>query len=241
MWSQSVLTNIGGRKINQDYCGYYQTRECGIWVVADGMGGHFGGEVASTLAVQSILEAYKLHNEVTEENALALINIANSQIRSGQKEIPYCHNMQTTLVFVLSNVDSTIIANVGDSRCYLVSEGKLILKTKDHSLSQLLVDQGEILYKEIRFHEDRNKVLRSLGKSDTVVPSIINTENSLCPGDAFLLCTDGFWELITEEEMIIDLAKSKTPKDWIKSLENRMMYRMKPNHDNYSAIGIFHE
>lgn len=236
----SSLSKVGGRRNNQDFCGFLQNKEKFIWVVADGMGGHYGGEFASSIATESLLQQFHTLKEVTKENTIALLQYANDQVRLAQKEIPQCDNMQTTMALTLTNGQSTILSNIGDSRAYYFSEGKLMNQTKDHSIPQLLVYQGEIHQQEIRNHEDRNKVLRSIGKEDSIKPDFLIIDHPLKQGDAFLLCTDGFWEAVLEQEMEVDLIKSKTTDDWLKRMELRLLGRISDHHDNYTALAAFY-
>lgn len=233
------FSKIGGRRNNQDYCSYFQKKECSIWIVADGMGGHFGGEFASSIATESILEAFQTVVAVNEENVRSLLQFANDRVRTAQKEIAHCDQMQTTVVFAMTNGETTILANIGDSRCYYFSGGKIVKQTKDHSIPQLLANQGEIKQGEIRYHEDRNKVLKSIGKDDWIKPDFMILNQPLKREDAFLLCSDGFWECVLESEMEIDLIKSKTTEEWLRRMEMRLFPRMSDHHDNYSAIAVF--
>lgn len=235
------LSRTGGRKNNQDYCGFMLNKEMGLWVVADGMGGHIGGEVASRTATETILDYFSSVSAVTEENMLRLMMLANEQVRKGQRENPQYSNMQTTMVLIMSNEENTILANIGDSRCYYLSNGIIKKRTFDHSVPQLLVKTGEIREEEVRFHPDRNKVLKSIGKDDNLKPDITIIDHPLQPKDAFLLCSDGFWELLTEEEMAVDFVKSTTPEEWLQKMELRLLRRMTKHHDNYSAVAVFYQ
>jgi serine/threonine protein phosphatase PrpC len=101
-----------------------------------------------------------------------------------------------------------------------------------------LCKAGEITPAQIRFHEDRNRLLRSLGNSG-FNPTIRENSAPLEPQDAFLLCSDGFWEYVNEREMEADLATAPGPKDWLTSMEARLKARVKSEHDNYSAIAVW--
>jgi len=233
----AVLSKFGGRNKNQDYCGHLESKTGSIWIVADGMGGHLGGEMASYLAVNTILEQFTKNHSVEEENIIQLLNLANQVVLQKQQEMIDYHSMQSTICLAASNDDKTIFANVGDARGYYFSNGEISYQTRDHSLPQLLVNQGEIYEWEIRHHEDRNKVLKSIGKENSLSPSLYQIQRPE-KGDALLLCSDGFWELIYEQEMEVDLAKSTTPEQWLRKMELRLLKRMPQRHDNYSAIAV---
>lgn len=237
IWSS--LSNAGGRRYNEDY---FTSNHCGpscIWIVADGMGGHNGGELASKLAVDSILEQFLNNNEVSKENTVNYLLYANDRIIEMQTKQAHLRNMQTTIVIAVADDERAVVAHIGDSRCYLFRNGRVEWQTKDHSVVEMLVKLGEIDEQDIRSHEDRNKVLKSLGKERLIKPSVYVMDQPLQTGDAFLLCTDGFWEYVLETEMEIDFFKSDSPEQWLKRMETRLLSRAKKNHDNYTAIAVF--
>src|SRR5690606_19818606 len=128
---------------------------------------------------------------------------------------------------------------VGDSRLYRFSGGSVAEQTDDHSVPQMLVAAGDIRVEEIRFHEDRNKLLRSLGTAEGFRPALRDRPFSLTPGEVFLLLSDGFWEYITEIAMTAELAKSATPEEWLRRMELRLRTAASGDFDNYSAIAVF--
>ena len=146
--------------------------------------------------------------------------------------------MKTTLVFLYIEDGCARWMHIGDSRLYHFSGGHLQSQTMDHSVSQMAVLMGEITPQEIRFHEDRNRVLRALGgdnaKPDVSAPVILTGGN-----DAFLLCTDGFWEYVYEEEMEKTLQNAKTPQEWLKSMETILRTRTPADSDNFTAAAVF--
>ena len=128
--------------------------------------------------------------------------------------------------------------HVGDSRLYHFRDGKLQKQTTDHSVSQMAVFMGEITTHEIRFHEDRNKVLRALG-SDSCKAELSQQLRVEEGRDAFLLCTDGFWEYVYEDEMEKTLREADSPKDWIRAMEKILKTRVTAGNDNYTAAALF--
>ena len=142
----------------------------------------------------------------------------------------------TTVACVTTDFNSTVISHIGDTRVYFFKSNKLHFQTKDHSLSQLAVEMGRIPLRDIRSDKDQNKLTRVLG-SDYYIPPDCDIYNSpLQPGDAFILCTDGFWEYVYEEEMEADLASSATPEEALFKMEQRLLSRVTKFNDNYSAI-----
>lgn len=237
------LTETHQRKRNEDFCDYRWVDGVGCWVVADGLGGHQGGEVASQLAVESILAAFAGQPEISSEAVTRYLEAAQHTLLSRQQEEPRLSDMRTTLVLLLANPEAAMWGHVGDSRLYHFRGGRIINQTRDHSVSQALVNSGEITPEEVRFHEDRHRLLRALGQDDDFRPTIIKTKQSLERGDAFLLCTDGFWELVLETEMEADLSSTSTPQEWLEKMQNRIMEKtskeVSKKHDNYTALVVF--
>ncbi len=117
----------------------------------------------------------------------------------------------------------------------------MIFQTQDHSVSQTLVNAGQIAPSDIRGHIDRRRVLRYLGQSAKIHPSIPADKFILQAGDLFLLCTDGFWEYVTELEMQAEWCKSSSLEDWLERMEVRLLNAAPEGHDNYSAIALMAE
>ena len=137
---------------------------------------------------------------------------------------------------VATDYNTTVISHIGDTRVYLFTGGKLHFQTRDHSLSQISVELGKIPLRDIRSDKDQNKLTRVLG-SDYYIPPDCDIYNTpLKPGDAFIICTDGFWEYVYEEEMEEDLASSATPEEALAKMEQRLLARVTKFNDNYSAI-----
>jgi serine/threonine protein phosphatase PrpC len=147
--------------------------------------------------------------------------------------------MRTTLVVLASDGQRARWAHVGDSRLYHLRGGRIASQTLDHSVPQALARAGEIRPDEIRCHEDRNRLLRTLGNEDEARPTVLGEPVLLEPDDAFLLCTDGFWEFVTEAEIEVTLAKAATPEDWLTTMATRLLNRADPGHDNYTAVAVW--
>lgn len=231
----ATVSQTGGRDYNEDACDYRD----GCWVLADGLGGHGGGEVASRIAVDTIIAQL---GDVAECSAARLsdaILVANNAIHARQQAEPRLERMRTTLVILLSDGTQALWAHIGDSRLYHFRDGRIASQTADHSVPQAMVRAGEISAAEIRHHEDRNRLLRTLGNEDDPRPTIPDSPRAIQPGDAFLLCTDGFWEYVTEAEMEIMLAKATDPETWLQAMTARLLSRAESDNDNYSAMALF--
>jgi hypothetical protein len=186
--------------------------------------------------VEAVLASFRANPGITSDALSAHLAAAHAAILRQQVE-PALSQMRSTVVVLLANAETAICGHVGDSRLYHFRGGAVEFQTVDHSVPGALAASGAIQLDDIRFHEDRNRVLRSLGNDGDVNPVI--EELSLNPGDAFLLCTDGFWEYVTEMEMEADSAKAQAPADWLRFMASRLLSRAKPENDNWTAMGVF--
>jgi PPM family protein phosphatase len=230
-------TNPGGRKNNEDYSDFAVGSPWGYWVVADGLGGHGGGEEASRSAVETILAGARNEGEATPAVLRGFIESAHHAIRAAQRN-GGPEAMRTTVALLASDGSRALWAHVGDSRIYHFRGGQLMHQTADHSVPQLLADAGDISRQEIRSHADRSRLLRALGQDDTPQVTVLERPERLQSGDAFLLCSDGWWEHVTEVEMLADLAKAADPEEWLDRMMDRIFERVDGQHDNYTAIGV---
>ena len=180
----------------------------GIFLVADGMGGHQSGELASNLAAQGIIQYlmdHVYHASLFERKTFSqqdLEQTIQDAVAAAQtlvlQRVP---GGGTTLTFVLAFGDEMYSAHVGDSRLYLLgSDGSLVLKTRDHSLVKRLVDLGEISEHEAGLLPQRNILYRALGQSDPFEPDI--EAFSLKIGQRILICSDGLWGVVNQQDMI---------------------------------------
>lgn len=204
----SAGTDIGRlRGSNQDA---YRTGELpcgGAWaVVCDGMGGHAGGNVASETAAgviaASIEDSFRENmNAKSVRNLLeTAIAAANAEVFDKAAENSELFGMGTTVVAAVCFNGQGVVANVGDSRCYRISDGKLSCVTKDHSLVQELVDAGLITKEEAKNHPRRNIITRAVGTDTSVSPDF--SDVSFDKGDMLLLCSDGLTNHVGEEDIL---------------------------------------
>ncbi len=236
----ATYSGAGGRSENQDALGARRGslgQSC--WVMADGLGGQAGGGTASKLAVDAVLEAFTVDPTVSPERVRDLIQAAHEAVLAAQADDPDLAGMASTAVVLLADDRGAIWGHVGDSRLYRFRAGRLAVQTEDHSVPQALVQAGEISPSDIRHHADRARLLQALGSGESLRPAVPDRPTVLEPGDAFLMCTDGFWELITEDEMAADLSKSIDPEAWVRTMAVRVTGRMEEDHDNLSAIAVF--
>lgn len=228
----------GGRAVNEDAILHYQNKDTYFAIVADGLGMHGSGEIASGAVVETLAHCFLKQPKVDRKAIIDYFDAANKAVLSRQTAA--C-KMKSTAVALLSRNKKLAIAHVGDSRLYHFSKGKLLSQTEDHSVTWLAVSSGRIKTSQVRFHEDRNRLLRAMGGNESVQPEITILQAPVNENDSFLLCSDGFWEYVLESEMEIDLMKSGTPKQWISYMLERVGKRIDGKNDNLSVIAIFYK
>lgn len=229
------LSDFGGKEKNDDTVRILQEQKNTYVFVGDGLGGYEGGKIASETAAETVLGFCGTGSLLKEENLQKVAALADESVKEKQSVLH--GRMKTTLVFLAIEEDQARWMHVGDSRLYYFRNGCLKKQTMDHSVSQVAVLMGEITQQQIRFHEDRNKVLRALG-SDNAKPDI-SPVMTVEDGDSFLLCTDGFWEYVYEAEMEETLLKAQSPRQWVEKMEKLMKKRVPKDHDNFSAVAVF--
>jgi len=209
------LTHVGKiRKNNEDNFGYAETPNGDVFVVCDGMGGHVGGQIASAIAVESIIEFLNKEKKLCITSAMSeAIKLANSNIRRKALEKPELKGMGTTVVLLVIQKDRVYIAHVGDSRIYLLSNHKLYRLTKDHSYVQDMVDNKLITPKEAETHSKKNIITRALGIKADVEPEVEEEPLLLKNGDTLLLCSDGLTDMINDETIESELNKQDSVKE----------------------------
>lgn len=193
-----VLTDIGRKRpVNEDSAAVFTLQEGpALAIVADGMGGHRGGDYASSTAVQLIGEKYttlKNFKEFKEEDWIEwmkdTVNSVNSHIYNKALSEPELKGMGTTLDAVLLFADKGIITHVGDSRVYTINEAEVKQVTRDHSFVNVLLESGEITEEEAEVHPQRNWIMRALGSEKSIDPDFYKI--TLDEQSYVLICTDG--------------------------------------------------
>ena len=233
--SAYAYTNRGGRDHNED--SLRASAEQGIFVLADGLGGHGHGEVASALAVDTLFTGMARTEDLDEDGLLRLFQDANDAILRQQAQ-PGREEMRTTAVALKLAEGQAVWGHIGDSRLYRFSGGELAGVTADHSVTYRKYLGGEISYMDVYHDDDRSRLLRVLGKEPCRPEA---GQAAVSPGDAFLLCSDGFWEFVYNEEIQADLCRARTPEEWAEGMLLRHIRRTPPGSDNFSLITVFVE
>jgi serine/threonine protein phosphatase PrpC len=234
----AVLSSPGGRDVNEDAYGHASTPRGDCFVVADGLGGHRGGRDAASLAVERALEAHLEQPDISPEAAARYVNSAHRGLCEWQESAPEYKESRTTLVLLLTDGLNAAWTHAGDSRLYHFRAGRVHHQTLDHSVPQALVQAGELEPEALRHHEDRNRVLRALGGSDECRAEEHPRLESVQDEDAFLLCSDGFWELVVEAEIEACLASSPDAQTWLEAMEQLLLERAEGAYDNYTALAV---
>ncbi|MES2171418.1 MAG: Stp1/IreP family PP2C-type Ser/Thr phosphatase [Actinomycetota bacterium] len=199
-----AVSHVGKIRANNQDSGYAGEQ---LFVVADGMGGHAGGDVASAIALKRVMEADKPYASANDaEFALqASLIAANSLLAETVFEHPELMGMGTTVSAILRAGDEIAIAHIGDSRIYLMRDGVLTQVTADHTFVQRLVDSGRITQEEAAVHPRRSVLMRVLGDVDAA-PEIDTTVHDTKPGDRWLLCSDGLSSYVSDEKIEVVLS-----------------------------------
>lgn len=230
-YTYATYSDIGKRGNNEDACNLVQNGDTLIAIVADGLGGHANGEIASKIAVSMVPQL--LSGKAFDEDELGYAILETSDAICETKSDSF-----TTVASLWVEGNSAIAAHVGDSRIYQFRDGKVVFQSEDHSIVQVAISLGELPKDACRNHSDRNKVYRVLG-DENEKPKMDACELEVLPGDRFLLCSDGFWEPVTEEEMQATLRLSPTPEAWLEAMAALVRKADDPKQDNNTAIAIF--
>lgn len=235
----SKISNSGGRPVNEDSVGASISGERYCFTLCDGLGGHGLGDVASAAAVEAFGRVFSSKKITADKFFPEAFAQAQNDIIEHQSSLNDSSKMKTTLVSLVIGNGRFFGAHIGDSRLYCFKNGKVYSRTEDHSVTQMLVKSGDIAESEIRFHPDRNKLLRVLGEGESALRYEIGEMQKLDPDCAFLLCSDGFWEYITEDEMEAALAESRNSGEWLSSMQETVIANGRGRSmDNFSAIAI---
>ena len=214
MLSSYAMTDVGRtRTVNQDYvfsCLEPVGNLPNLFIVADGMGGHQAGDFASSYSVKKILESISLSLQKNPHKIFAdAIRYANRELIEKAKANPELKGMGTTVVLLTIVGEKAYVANVGDSRLYLM-EDTLTQITVDHSLVQEMIKIGELTKESARFHPDKNIITRAVGAGRDINADFF--EFSLTEKSILLMCSDGLSNMVEDEQLAILLKSAKTPE-----------------------------
>ncbi len=236
----ATLSKVGGRPVNEDCVGTATLGSRRLLSLADGLGGHGKGDEASRTAVMSAAEVFARGGGDPEAVLTEMFTAAQNGVMERQEKQGNSSVMKTTLSLVIIEGASAWYGHIGDSRIYFFDNRRYDMHTLDHSVPQMLAASGEIKEKDIRGHADRNRLLRVIGiEWDEPRYELADKPRRLYKNDAILLCSDGFWELITERQMQAALTGAGSAEEWLGRMERCVLDAGKgKNMDNYSAVAV---
>ncbi|WP_109482223.1 protein phosphatase 2C domain-containing protein [Paraburkholderia sp. C35] len=240
------LSDRGGRPRNEDATGDWSSERLYYCVLADGAGGHGGGDTASAIVVNSVLAdlRYLTVAELppTGQRLVRAIEHANANILEEQAHGDAAlKDMRSTVVLLAIDCElrTAAWAHCGDSRLYCFRGGQVSVQTRDHSLVQEMVDAHLIKPGDARHHPRRNVLLAALGTPGELDIDSFDGTFALLDRDAFLLCSDGLWEYVDETYMSEALGGAATPDAWLGALAARVRSMAPASHDNFSALAVW--
>lgn len=234
------ISDIGGREKNED--AFFLSPLGPFMVVADGMGGHQAGEVASEIAIKTLAEFFdegrggsERGGQEAEALLVAAFEEAHRRVAEAARSDATRSGMGTTLIAGLIDGSRLYTCHVGDVRCYVRSSKGLEQITRDHSVVAALVRAGQLTDEEARTHELRNRIDQALGLPMRIVPELHCVE--LSPGDRVLLCSDGLWGALRDEEIREVVDWEGTARQRAMQLVNRA--RSSPDADDNITVVLY--
>ena len=233
----AVCSGLGGRPENQDDWGIFDTPLGCLLIVCDGMGGGPGGKTASYIVKQVVASTLLGCSPQTSRiDALKMaVSKANDALYQKMNETPSLQGMGSTMVAILINAYSIVVAHLGDSRCYRISRGRVFFRTDDHSLVGELVRNKAMTEEQARLSPQSNVITRGLGNTNNHVAEIV--EIPYRKGDRFVLCTDGVWGIMPHDQVVNRLTSQQDLISLVSNLSaeiDQRGYAAGGNHDNHT-------
>lgn len=233
-------SRIGKRKNNEDRLAHCYSRDSLLTVVADGMGGHFYGEIASQIAVQTLTEAFQKEADPLIDDPFMFLQTTMLRAHRAIYDFSLDHQLtdspRTTCVACIVQDNIAYWAHAGDSRLYLIRDGKIVFRTRDHSRVQLLMDQGIITKAQAARHPERNRIYSCLGGPQN--PEIeFSRKTPMEADDILVLCTDGVWGPLRGEVIATALSRFDLGEE-VPALLDQAEVRGGNHADNLSIIAV---
>jgi serine/threonine protein phosphatase PrpC len=238
----SSLSDVGQRSVNEDRIGLLDAGGRALCcVLSDGAGGHGQGDLAARLTVESVLEGFHDSPLFAPAGMASLISMAEHAVAGEQPLSTSRQHMSATVVLLCVDLVGAraLWAHWGDSRLYVFRGQALHSHTQDHSVVQQLQQAGLYANADPRSLPNRNVLTGAIGARSQVPPTVLAQALALQPGDAFLLCSDGWWEALDEAEMQAALQLSRSPDVWLETMAATIRARSKVNQDNFSALALW--
>ncbi|MDR1662644.1 MAG: protein phosphatase 2C domain-containing protein [Azoarcus sp.] len=233
-------SRLGKRKNNEDRLAHCYSRDSLLLVIADGMGGHYYGEIAAQIAVQCMTETFQREANPKIGDPFSFINRTMVNAHCAISDFAKTHRLldspRTTCVACVIQDNVAYWAHAGDSRLYLIRNGKVQARTRDHSRVQLMIDKGMISPAQAHSHPERNKIYSCLGGLQD--PKIeLSHKTPLEAGDVIVLCTDGLWGLFSDE-MLASVLKSDNLMKVVPELMEKADANGGHSADNFSVVAV---
>jgi len=233
-------SRVGGRANNEDRTTYCYSRDALLMVVADGMGGHHYGEIAAQIAVQTLADTFQREAKPLLADPFRFLQKGMTNAHHAILDYTARHHLRdtprTTCVACIVQDNVAYWAHAGDSRLYLMRDGRVIAQTKDHSRIRLLIEEGMISEAQAAFHPDRNKIYSCLG-SPTPPEIEFSRKTPLNHGDTLLLCSDGLWGEMSGDMMAVALKGSNLLQA-VPMILNQAETKGGPHRDNLSVVAV---
>ena len=235
------VSKQGGRSYNEDVFGQWSDARFAACLVADGAGGHGGGDVAAAVTRSSVLDSFAASPGLAHGRLRQLLEQANRDVVARQAEGGRLADMRSTVVLAVVDLEACELAwvHTGDSRAYLFRDGKQVARTIDHSFVQQLVNSGMIDEERARLHPQRNLLLSALGAPDGEVEIDVSDPIPVRIGDVVLLCSDGVWEVLGDRRLGDILRASLDPHQLIERIDAEIRLSAAPGYDNYTAVAMW--
>lgn len=237
-------SEIGARSANEDYL-QHGTLEAGWYaVLSDGAGGHSDGAIAADLVVRMVAHELSVEFARPGEPAATLqqvVHVANDALNRRQQGLHGVQRMHATLVVLWIDRArrQAVWSHVGDSRLYLLRKGRIAQVTRDDSVVQTMLDAGLIDEMQARHHAQRNQLIAAMGAEEPIEPHLSEADFDIHEGDAFLLCSDGWYDPLEAADIEETLAGAHSALDWLDRMHTIVQRRQRTNQDNYSAIAVW--
>ena len=238
----AACTDKGARQSNEDDLRFGSARNGWYAVLADGAGGHRAGAEAAQRAVQRV-QGMLCDDAVafSPANLTQIVQLAHAELVNNQSGGDATNRMHCTLVVLWIDPESEHVlwTHVGDSRLYRIRHGRVDVMTSDDSVVQHMLQTGLINAEQALNHPKKNQLLAALGIEGELEPHTVVRPVDLKEGDAFLLCSDGWWEHFDHALLVRSLVQALTPQDWLDAMQAQVRAQNKPRQDNYSALAVW--
>jgi serine/threonine protein phosphatase PrpC len=231
----TTYTDKGGRTSNDDYAADKAKNGIYCFAVADGLGKN--GDIAARMTVNTILSEFEKSPLMSADALKKYITEAQKALLIAKSEKREYDEMASTVAVLLTNGSEAVYGYTGDTRVYILNHSHIKEISEDHSAAFEQFMSGSIEYGNIRYSSERHKLRRAIGDRISWEPTISDVF-VISSAYSFLICTDGFWNLITEKEIESARRLSSSSKKWLEKMLNKLMPRMKYGSDNLSATAI---